>query len=348
MSEALKLLQETAERLLAGAVTPALIRTVEAGGFPQALWHTAGRLGFLRAPLAEEKGGAGAGLAGAYPILFAAGYHLAPVPLAEAMLAAFLLDGEGRVLPEGVVTLAEGEGLAPAREGQTVTLSGTLPAVPFARHAQWLVAGLPARGKLVLALINLDRAAIAPGASLCGEPRDQVTLHKAEAHVFARTALAADALRLYGALMRSAQMAGALSRALDLARAHAETRRQFGRALASFQAVQHMLAVLAEEAAAAEMAAARAFARAENEGARPAVAAAKIRTGLAAARGAALAHEILGAMGLAREHPLSALTPRLLAWRSDFGGTEEWARLLGRLAAQEGANALWPFVARRL
>ncbi len=59
------------------------------------------------------------------------------------------------------------------------------------------------------------------------------------------------AFTLMGATVRAMQMAGALEAILDLAVAYANERVAFGRPIAKFQAVQHNLARLAGEVAAA-------------------------------------------------------------------------------------------------
>jgi acyl-CoA dehydrogenase len=149
-------------------------------------------------------------------------------------------------------------------------------------------------------------------------------------------------------------MAGALEAILDLAVAYANERVAFGRPIAKFQAVQHNLARLAGEVAAAIAAAgsaADAIATASgadfDEGVFLEVASAKIRVGEAAGEGAAIAHQVLGAIGFTREHVLHRFTRRLWAWRDDFGNESQWAVQLGRRVAANGAEALWPMLAAR-
>jgi alkylation response protein AidB-like acyl-CoA dehydrogenase len=93
---------------------------------------------------------------------------------------------------------------------------------------------------------------------------------------------------------------------------------------------------------AGEVAAARAAA--DAAAADPAgwkVAAAKIRTGEAAGRGAEIAHQVLGAIGFTDEHPLHLFTRLLWRWRDEFGTETEWAEVLGRDVA--GTDP-WPLV----
>ena len=149
--------------------------------------------------------------------------------------------------------------------------------------------------------------------------------------------------------MRAEQMAGALEGCLEQSLRYAADRRQFGRPIAKFQAVQHNLAVLAGEVAAATTsadAAASAIARhgIDDDRSLVAVATAKIRGGQAAGAGAAIAHQVHGAMGFTREYSLQHRTRRLWSWRDEFDPETVWAIELGRLIAQRGGDALWATV----
>jgi len=74
----------------------------------------------------------------------------------------------------------------------------------------------------------------------------------------------AHAVRVYGALVRAAQMAGALEGMLQQSVRYVTERRQFGRPIGAFQAIQHALAVLAGHSAAAGIAAEHAFRAADR------------------------------------------------------------------------------------
>ncbi len=74
------------------------------------------------------------------------------------------------------------------------------------------------------------------------------------AQTMAARALQSEQLpRELGAVLTAAQMVGALERVLDMTVTFAQQRQQFGRAIGSFQAIQHQLAVMAEQVAAARM-----------------------------------------------------------------------------------------------
>jgi acyl-CoA dehydrogenase len=125
----------------------------------------------------------------------------------------------------------------------------------------------------------------------------------------------------------------------------------FEKKISKFQAVQHNLAKLAGESAAA-LAAATSAADAFATGAAPdaaflEAASAKIRCSEAAEKAAAIAHQVHGAIGFTIEHILHRYTLRALAWRDDFGSESYWAVELGQRVAANGADELWPLVASR-
>jgi alkylation response protein AidB-like acyl-CoA dehydrogenase len=146
---------------------------------------------------------------------------------------------------------------------------------------------------------------------------------------------------LYAAMMLAAKMAGALNAALDLSVQYTRERQQFGKPLASFQAIQQQLAVFAEEAAAADMAAASAF-RAANRG-DPwfEIACAKLRANQAARISTGIAHQVHGAMGFTAEYRLQHLTKRLWAWSSEHGNERYWADKIGARIAARGPENFW-------
>jgi len=156
--------------------------------------------------------------------------------------------------------------------------------------------------------------------------------------------LDAGALRAMGAVMRSAQMAGALQCILAASVQYAGERVQFGRPIGRFQAVQQNLAVLAGQVAAATAAAEAAIEAAATNLSSIAVAAAKIRAGEAAGIGAAIAHQVHGAIGFTQEHRLHYSTRRLWSWRDEFGNEAWWSRSLGSRVAAAGPDGLWPFI----
>jgi acyl-CoA dehydrogenase len=346
------LLEDTVTRLLADLASKELIEAAELGVWPAELWRALEE-GGLTLPLVPEKlGGAGGTWEDAHVVVRAAGTHAAPVPLAETIVAGWLLAGAGLPVPTGPLTFAPTRGdeaLTLTQLGSRWRVSGQVTRVPWGALAEHVVVMATADGRPTVALIPTAAARIAAERNLALEPRDTLVFEGADALGAAPAAsgMGVESLRVYGALLRSAQMAGALGRSLALSVRYAGERRQFGRAIGSFQAIQHYLAVLAGHSAAAGVAAERAFRAADRGDPAFEVAVAKIRVGEAAGIGASLAHQVHGAIGFTYEHALHFATRRLWAWRAEFGSESWWAARLGREVVARGADALWPDLTAR-
>jgi acyl-CoA dehydrogenase len=342
MNELRAILADSVGRLLGDLVTPELLQAAEEdGGWPTALWEALDAGGLTRALLPENRGGAGGSWGDVQVVLRAAGRFAAPVPLGETILAGWLLGQAGLDVPDGPLTVAPGDELAVDDTGARVT--GTAANVPWGRNAGHVVA-LTKNGHV--ALVAAAAARVAAGRNLAREPRDTLTFTDAPAATTAAS-LAGDTVWRLGALLRAAQMAGALDALLARTVRYANERVQFGKPIGRFQAIQHALAVLAEQVAAAGVAVEVAFRALERGDAMVEIAAAKVRAGEAAEVGAAIAHQVHGAIGFTYEHTLHFTTRRLWAWRGEFGGESHWAAILGREAASRGGAGLWPWVTSR-
>ena len=348
---------ETAARIFSDVCDPQAVNRAPDEGWKAPAWTALEEAGLPLAWVPDALGGAGANLADGFAVLREAGRFAVPLPLAETMLAGFLLGSAEILSPKGAMSCG------PTREGDEVTLgrdgtlAGRLRAVPFAKEAKHLaVLARRKNGADVVALVEASAVRISDGTGIAGDALNVVTLDGARtiAAMDAPAGLDLELLMLMGAAVRSVQMAGALEAILDLSVAYANERIAFERPIAKFQAVQHNLARLAGEVAAAVAAAGSAAdaiattrAAGFSEGVFLEAASAKIRVGEAAGEGAAIAHQVLGAIGFTKEHHLHRFTRRLWAWRDDFGSESFWAVKLGRLVAAKGADGLWPMLAAR-
>jgi acyl-CoA dehydrogenase len=147
-----------------------------------------------------------------------------------------------------------------------------------------------------------------------------------------------------GALSRVLMAAGALGAIAQMTVDYTNDRRQFGKPVATFQAVQQHLVLVAQSAVRAQMAAdiaVRALA-AGNVGIE--VAAARVIVDDAITIATRAAHQAHGAMGVTREYPLHHLTRRLWSWRHEWGTTREWRRQLGTATHATGADRLYSLI----
>jgi alkylation response protein AidB-like acyl-CoA dehydrogenase len=320
----------------------------EKGEWPEALWQALTEVGLTSATVPEEAGGPGLTLDEAMATLRRAAYHALPVPFAETCAAARLLVAAGLPVPEGALTLAPVDVAQPLElteaNGQLL-LSGTARRVPWGGQCAATVVVARRDGRGMLVVVDGAPCRIASERNLAGEPRDTLRFDRTPVIAAAPLDHAAQRLAEEGALVRSVQMTGALSRSLEYALQYANERVAFGRPIAKFQAVQQMLAVMAGHVAAASAAADFALDRSAVSPNRLAIAVAKARIGEAAGRSAEIAHQVHGAMGFTHEHNLHWSTRRLWAWRDEFGGDAYWQMQLGKAAAAVGPDALWAFLA---
>lgn len=343
-------LVDMAQRLFSEQVNSKLLDAAKRDGWSASLWNELEAAELPRVGVAEEAGGAGGTFSDAAAVLRIAARHAAPVPLAETMLAGWLLASAGLQASRGALTVApaNNDAIQAVKEGATWRLTGTLKRVPFARAAKQLV--LLSGGQVFS--VEATHARVTPGRNLANEARDEIVLNHAVVRAAAPTAVTPAELHARGALLRAVQIAGALEGALNLACEYARTRVQFGRKIAQFQAIQQEVARCGGEVAAAvaaTLSAAGVVERLANANGIKAeqqrliaVASAKIRAADAARETAAITHQVHGAIGVTDEYALHHYTLRALAWRDEFGSEVYWSRQLGRAMQQAGAEAYWP------
>ncbi len=347
MSDARGLIAETVERLFGDALTPEDIARAEAGQWLAPLWQSVEDAGLTRALLRPENGGADGDWLDVFEIARAVGRHSVPLPIVETILATWLLERAGLGIPEGPLGL-----LPTAVDGR---VGERADRVPWGRSASHLVGIATKDGEARVLCVDAAKLDVREGQNVALEPRDDVVL--TDALVTGEPPLARETVRLYGALLRSVQMAGALERILDQSVGYAGERTQFGKTIGSFQVIQQDLARLAGQVAEVSMAAEVACRAACESRETPStigatgdpafeIACAKIVAGDAAELGPRIAHQVHGAIGFTYEHTLHFSTRRLWAWRAEFGSGEEWARDLGTIAQRE-SDGIWALVTSR-
>jgi acyl-CoA dehydrogenase len=270
-----------------------------------------------------------------------------PLPLAETgVLGGWRLAGAGLTVPDGPITVVPGtrrDDVA-LRDG---TLTGSAHRVPWARAVdQVVVLTHSPKTTPVIAVVDRADVAIESAVNLAGEPRDSVTFDAVAPRALAPAAPGVDAgaLQLRGALSRVALMAGALERLSELTVEYTDGRRQFGKAVGSFQAVQAHLVHGAQDMVLVTVALAAAARATEHGSARFEITAAKVLADQAASTATRHAHQAHGAMGMTREYPLHHLTRRLWSWRSEFGDERRGSRALGDVVVAAGADQLYPLI----
>jgi acyl-CoA dehydrogenase len=342
---------ETAARIFADLADPQTVNRPKDERWKAPLWRALEEAGLTLAWVPEALGGSGASLADGFAVLNAAGRFAIGVPLAETLLAGWLLARAGLQAPDGPTSIAP-NGL---NERIRLRADGRLEGraiVPFAPEARHIGALVESGRGFQVALVDAKACRMDERRNLAHEPAPLVDFGGVEPLAMKPADIDREGLLLMGAAVRAAQTAGALQTILHLSVAYANERVAFERKIGKFQAVQQNLARLAGEAAAALAAAgsaadALADRSASQEAVLLEVASAKIRCAEAAAEGSAIAHQVFGAIGFTQEHVLHRFTLRVLGWRDDFGNESWWAAELGRRTANAGADEFWPLVASR-
>jgi acyl-CoA dehydrogenase len=354
VAESENIVAETAEKIFADLADAQTINRDKQGEWKAPLWQALTEAGLPLSWVPEDCGGSGASLAEGFSVLSAAGRFAVAVPLAETMLAGWLLSQARIASPDGEMTVVPASPKDRITVNADGSLSGRARGVPFAKSAKhFAVLAGDAKG-LQIALVDAAKCRIETGIGLGGDNSDTVTLDKVQPVTIKPAPKGFDQtqLMLMGGVARSLQIAGALESMLEISVRYSNERVAFEKKISKFQAVQHNLARLAGESAAALAAAtsaADAYANATsfNDELFLEAAAAKIRCSEAAEKGGGIAHQVHGAIGFTVEHILHRYSLRALAWRDDFGSESYWAVELGKRVAQRGADELWPLVASR-
>ena len=307
------------QQLLAQHSAPARVRDIERGADVHALWTALEEAGFLDALASEAQGGAGLLLPEVFSIVFIAGRHAAPVPLAQTLLLRAAL---GAAAPRGPLSIAP---------GCLIDADGAIDCaqVPFGRMAQWVLVEAENQARL----LPTATARVSAAGGYGSLDADLRWNHWPDASI---TLAAASDWTTQAAAMTAALMAGAMERVLEMTTSYANERRQFGKAIGKQQAIQQQLSVLAEQVFAARLAARIGFDSTSTMAAPQRAAIAKERTSAVAPEVCAIAHAVHGAMGFTEEYDLQLFTRRLHEWRMAYGAESEWRRRLGVAALRSG------------
>jgi alkylation response protein AidB-like acyl-CoA dehydrogenase len=244
-------------------------------GYAPELWQQLGELGVTGLLIDEQYGGSGMSMVDAAVVYEEFGRALVPTPhFVSAVLSAGLIGRssddalKAELLPriasgETIVTVASlepdnsfapsGVQLTATRDGDSWKLSGAKRHVPFAQAAtSMIVLARTDEGRDEAGVIALLVDSAASGITLT----QQLTVasdaqFRVDFDNVAATAVVHEAgtawsawhdTMLDGATLLAAQAAGGARAALQLARDYANTREQFDKPLAAFQAISHYLA----------------------------------------------------------------------------------------------------------
>ena len=338
MSEHRIFFRETVERILADALDKADIDAAEERVFPKRLYDALSENGIPLLLVPEDKGGIGATVADGAAILRAAGEAAAPGPILETMLGQHLLASAGLELATGLISLVFVDGIDLPEPGAEHWNDAAVHAVPWGAAAdQVLIVAQTPQGRRLIVTNGADWTAT-PERDAAGEPRDGLYAPALPVRVVALDD--GDTWLRTAAILRAAQCLGAIEWAFRRSVEYTGERKQFGREIGKFQAIQQMLAELAGHVLASS-----GLVEAAAESMNPQlIAAARSRLGDAIDATITITHQVHGAMGFSLEYALNSRTRRLMAWRDDFGSSVYWRRMLAREFTHLDRETFWPAV----
>ena len=239
---------------------------VAAGGFDRAAYGEVAELGLGGLTIAEADGGLGLGPVEAMVVMEELGRGIVLEPFAQTLIASAVIGSHGGEavkaawLPriasgEALVVLAQQERGARYRldackatasgNGDAWTVSGAKSIVPAGDQADAFIVPAMLDGQLALFVVARDAAGVRTSGYLTqdGSRAAEVAFDQAPAQLLTSDGLAAmehgvDA----GIAATCAEAVGVMDRTLAITVEYMNTRKQFGVAIASFQALRHRVA----------------------------------------------------------------------------------------------------------
>jgi len=334
-------LRDSVRRLLADRCAETDVRRVMASdtGHDEALWRELAGLGVAGMLVSEDNGGSGLGPVELELVMEEFGAALSSAPMISTAMAAMLLDG------------ARAQALA---AGELIVAVAPLGAHDWTGQSDVRVAGGRAEGvarfvpdgqiaDLVLLAGDDGVYAVARDAfSATSLPVFDRTRRLADLHIDGPAERICDGSRVAGALAvgllaLAGDQAGGARRVLEFTVDYARERRQFGRAIGSFQAIKHMAADLLLEAESATSAARNAAEQlagdaADRDGA---LALAAFACADAYVRCAKDGVQMHGGIAFTWEHPAHLYLRRARSGAQLFGDSRHWReRFIQALEAQ--------------
>ena len=364
LTEEQTMLEEAARGFLAEAAPIAHLRQLrdsrDPDGVSRDLWACFGEMGFAGVMIPEAHGGSGLGAVEAGVIAEAVGRNLTPSPfLSTGVLATVALKGgsdaqQGRWLPEiasgrliAALALDEGRKHRPeaiettaVRSGNGFRLDGSKAMVVDGHLADLLIVAARTDEGVGLFLVDPDADGVEVERTVMVDAHNaaRVTLSGVEVQAAALIG-AADgglfrAVCAYGGAMVAAEMTGAAEAAYEQTLAYLRERKQFGKAIGEFQALQHRAAHLyAElEITRAAVLRARQLLDSDPEAAGPAVSVAKARAGKSSELAVQEAVQMHGGVGMTDEFDVGLYMKRIRVCQELFGDFNHHAERLARLS----------------
>jgi alkylation response protein AidB-like acyl-CoA dehydrogenase len=369
LTEEQSMLRDSARGLISDKAPVAHLRKLrddrDATGFSRELWSTFAEMGFSGLLIAEEHGGSGLGAVEAGVVMEEIGRHLMPSPfLSTAVLAASALTRGGSAAQRSdylpriaagtlLAALAIDEGakhrptniaMQAIRAGNGFRLSGAKALVVDGHVADLLIVAARSAGEregLTLFLVDPRAKGVAVERTMMVDAHNaaRITFDNVEVdadHVLGEIdggAALLDGVLDLGRAAVASEMVGLSEEVFGRTVAYLKERRQFGKAIGEFQALQHRAAQLyieIEITRAAVLKAQQALdAGAPN--AATAVAVAKARAGTTATRAVQEGVQMHGGMGMTDQFDIGFFMKRARVCEELLGDSNYHADRLARM-----------------
>jgi alkylation response protein AidB-like acyl-CoA dehydrogenase len=244
-------LQTLVRDILTDVVTHDHLKKLEADSWSivdRDLWQKLADAGITGIAVPESAGGAGLGFIEVGLILEQVGRAVAPVPVAPTLVTSYVLAKNG-VLAQALDGVADGrtilttafEGEVTGRaDGDGLTLSGEAPFVPYGAEADVVVVPVSVDGNVAVALVRQGAASVTELQTTNREPQATLTfddVHVSSSDVVGDGRELLHDLRQHMTAGLAMEAAGVCSAALEMTAKYTSEREQFGKKIASFQAV---------------------------------------------------------------------------------------------------------------
>ncbi len=366
LSEEQRLLRESLSRLLADRYSFDQRNRYRAlpGGFDPAIWRAYADMGLTALNVPEAHGGLGAGAEETFIVMAEMGKALSLEPyLPTCILAPRLLKAASQEHAAPVLNrIAAGEVIVafahhePAQwsgeaEALSVTaseadggwrLSGVKSPVRHGAQADALIVSARAGEETCLFLVDGSAATCRDFETQDGMRAAEIVLEDAPAERLSSGIAASDAIaraEAAGLAAVCAEAVGCMDKALELTSDYLKAREQFGRAIGSFQALQHAAAGMVIEVEQARSMALYAAMMANADDARQrdaALSAAKVQVCRSARSVGQAAVQLHGGVGMTMEYAIGHYFKRLTMIELEFGGLDFHLDRLSALGGLDG------------
>lgn len=324
-------------------------------GYSPAMWQKMADLGFTGLIFDEKFGGLGGTFLELSIIMEEMGRALLPAPFFSTVILSGLIlqDFAGDSLKdkylsplafgEAISTFAltgeagfnstEESGWSAEKKGDGYEISGSALFVPYAHvsdivlcNANVMDSGVEQGGTLFVLDMKNAEAQILPMPSISGDRLCEVIIKGCKVSPdniigeIGQGEVYIERVWPKIATAKCIEMVGAIQQVLDMTVSYVNDRKQFGKPLAAFQAIQHLCADMAIQLETSKVIAYQA-AWTINEGlsGQKEAAMAKAWCSQAFKDVAKMAHQALGAIGFTEEYDLQLFTKRAKAWELTFG-----------------------------